>query len=131
MVNDEKGKAMASPRQMQTAKHATTEVRRGRQLNFGGSLPKTASLQEEWRRCGRATCRCRQGPPHGPYLYLRWREGARQRRRYVPREQVPAIREALEQHRRLRPPAWSLRQELAELRRLTQEVSRDTEKGNG
>jgi CheY-like chemotaxis protein len=43
-----------------------------------------------------------------PYWYLRWRDRGRQRRRYVPRKQVDATRAALEQRRRLRPPAWSL-----------------------
>ena len=66
-----------------------------------------------------------RNPARPLYWYLRWREGARQRRRYVPREQVNAIREAIEQRRRLRPPAWSLQQELAGLRRLAQEVRND------
>src|SRR6266581_173708 len=94
-------------------------------MNSGGLLPKTGSLQEEWRRCGKSTCRCASGTLHGPYWYLRWREGGRQRRQYVPSEQVNAIREAVEQPRRLRPPTWSLRQELAGLRRLAQEVRDD------
>ena len=68
------------------------------------------------------TCRCTRGRLHGPYWYLRWRTRGRQRRRYVPRKQVDATRAALEQRRRLRPPAWSLRQALAELRQLTKEV---------
>jgi hypothetical protein len=90
--------------------------------NSGGLLPKTGSLQPEWRRCGKLRCRCISGTLHGPYWYLRWREGGRQRRQYVPWEQVDAMRAALAQRRRLRPPAWSLRQELAELRQLAQEV---------
>ena len=85
-------------------------------------LPQTGSLQREWRRCGKPTCRCTRGRLHGPYWYLRWRTRGRQRRRYVPRKQVDATRAALEQRRRLRPPAWSLRQALAELRQLTKEV---------
>ena len=98
-------------------------------MNSGGLLPKTGSLQAEWRRCGKSTCRCARGTLHGPYWYLRWREGVRQRRRYVPREQVNAIREAIDQRRQLRPPAWSLQQELAELRRLAQEVRDDEHDG--
>src|SRR6266567_4396140 len=72
-------------------------------MNSGGLLPKTGSLQAEWRRCGK---------------------GGRQRRRYVPGEQVNAMRAAIAQRRRLRPPAWSLRQELAELRQLAQDIPR-------
>jgi len=97
----------------------------GQQMNSGGLLPKTGSLQAEWRRCGKPRCRCASGPLHGPYWYLRWREGGRQCRQYVPCEQVNAMRAAIAQRRRLRPPAWSLRQELAELRQLAQEVRYD------
>ena len=85
-------------------------------------VPPIGSLQREWRRCGKPRCRCARGSRHGPYWYLRWREGGRQRRRYVARERVDATRAALEQQRRLRPPAWSLRQRLAELRQLAKEV---------
>jgi len=99
--------------------------RPGRQMKVGGLLPKTGSVQAEWRRCGKPACRCTRGTPHGPYWYLRWREDGRQRRRYVSREQLNALREALEQRRRLRPPTWALRQELAELHRLAQEVRDD------
>ena len=101
------------------------EAVEGQQVNSGGLLPKTGSLREEWRRCGKSTCRWARGTLHGPYWYLRWREGARQRRRYVPREQVTAIQDAIEQRRRLRPPARSLQQELAGLRRLAHEVRDD------
>ena len=93
-------------------------------MAFAG-LPGTGSLQREWRRCGKPTCRCTKGRLHGPYWYLRWRKDGRQRRQYVPRERVNAMEAAIEQRRRLRPPAWSLRQELAQLRRLAQEVSDD------
>ena len=70
------------------------------QVNSGGLLPKTGSLQPEWRRCGKPRCRCATGPLHGPYWYLRWREGGRQCRQYVPREQVNAMRAAIAQRKR-------------------------------
>jgi hypothetical protein len=38
------------------------------------ALPQTASLQREWRRCGKQRCRCARGILHGPYWYLRWQE---------------------------------------------------------
>jgi hypothetical protein len=82
----------------------------------------TGSLQREWRRCGKPTCRCTNGMLHGPYWYLRWRDRGRQRRRYVPRERVDGMQAAIEQRRRLRPPVWSLRRTLAELRQITKEV---------
>jgi hypothetical protein len=82
----------------------------------------TGSLQREWRRCGKPTCRCASGMLHGPYWYLRWRDRGRQRRRYVSSPRVDATRAAIEQRRQLRPPAWSLRQTLTELRLIAKEV---------
>ena len=96
--------------------------RPGREMNSGELLPKTGSLQPEWRRCGKLSCHCATGTPHGPYWYRRWREGSRQRRQYVPRDEVITVRAAIEQRGQPRPPVWSLRQELAELRRLGEEV---------
>ena len=85
-------------------------------------LPQVCSLQREWRRCGKPSCRCLRGMLHGPYWYLRWREGGRQRRRYVRLERVEAMRVAVEERRRLRPSVWSLRQTLVELRHLEKEM---------
>ena len=85
-------------------------------------LPQVCSLQRESRRCGKPSCRCARGMLHGPYWYLRWREGGRQRRRYVRLERVEAMRVVVEESRRLRPPVWSLRQTLVELRHLEEEM---------
>jgi hypothetical protein len=94
--------------------------------DFGGLSPKTGplagSLQAEWRRCGKPTCRCARGEPHGPYFYRYWRDGVRRCKRYVPRAQVPAVAAAIRLRRELAPPAWALRQELAELRRMEKGV---------
>ena len=93
----------------------------GEQEGFAG-LPEVVSLQWEWRRCGKCACRCATGAPHGPYAYLRWRDGGRQRRQYVRQTQVNAARTAVEQRRRLRPPVWTLRQMVAELHKLEKEA---------
>lgn len=57
-----------------------------------------------WVRCGKPSCRCATGEPHGPYFYHRWREdvydvsaGAagptrwHHRRRYVPRHDAERV----------------------------------------
>lgn len=56
-------------------------------MNFPDLLPKTTfegSLQLEWKRCGRALCKCGRGLLHGPYVYYHWRQGRVQRKAYVP-----------------------------------------------
>jgi hypothetical protein len=93
----------------------------------GGLFPKRpplpGSLHQEWRRCGKASCRCARGAPHGPYWVRRWWEAGRQRKAYVPRRQLPEVAAGLAQWRQVHPPAWSMRQALAELHRLEQEMA--------
>jgi hypothetical protein len=90
--------------------------------NSGGLLPKTdglpGSLQAEYKGCGKPACRCARGELHGPYLYRRWREGGRLRRQYVRPRDAERVQAALTEWRRLHPPTWQTRQELAYLRRL-------------
>ena len=91
----------------------------------GGSFPKITplpgSLQPEWRRCGKPTCRCARGEPHGPYVYHYWYEHGRRRKAYVPRDRVEAVAAGIAAWRRLHPPAWTMRQVLVELHRKEQE----------
>ncbi len=98
----------------------------GARANSVGSSPKIAplpgSLQMEWRRCGRGGCRCARGEPHGPYFYRYFYEGRRRRKQYVPREQAAEVAAGIARWRELHPPAWTMRQLLAELRRLEEEV---------
>lgn len=45
----------------------------------------------QYRRCGRATCRCATGPQHGPYFFHYWRAGGKARKRYVARLDAPRV----------------------------------------
>ena len=84
--------------------------------------PLPGVIRAEWVRCGKPTCRCVTGERHGPYLYRRWREDGRQRRAYIGPGEVDHVREATALWRRLRPPAYRLRQELADLRGLVRDL---------
>jgi hypothetical protein len=42
------------------------------------------SLVRQGRRCSSGGCRCRRGELHGPYLYLAFYSGGRNRTVYVP-----------------------------------------------
>src|SRR5205809_3336968 len=53
------------------------------------------SLVEQTRRCGKPGCRCADGQPHGPYVYLSPRPHGRGKLRYVPGELVAAVRARL------------------------------------
>jgi hypothetical protein len=92
----------------------------------GDSLPKITALPgvllANSVRCGKSTCRCARGELHGPYWYRRWREGGRQRRQYVTAADTERVRAALAEWRRLHPPTYAVRQQLAELRRLVRQL---------
>ncbi len=88
----------------------------------GGTSPKKGALCPQWVRCGKTACRCAHGELHGPYQYLFWREGGRRRKRYVRLADVADVQAALAEWRRLHPPAWRMRQELAELHRLLRQL---------
>ena len=63
------------------------------------TLYKTPALVAHRVRCGKSTCRCTTGDGHGPYWFLYWREGATQRRRYVPAAEVEAVQVIVEARR--------------------------------
>jgi len=85
-------------------------------------VPLPGVIRAESVRCGKPTCRCATGERHGPYLYRRWREDGRQRRAYVSPTEAAYAREATELWEQIHPPAYRLRQELAELRSLVRDL---------
>jgi hypothetical protein len=100
-------------------------VRRGRSPNGNGhaghkikALP--GGLSVERRRCSRPNCHCSEGGEalHGPYLYRRWLESGRRRRQYVKPADAEQVRAGIAEWQRLHPPARTMRDTLAELRRL-------------
>jgi uncharacterized protein DUF6788 len=100
--------------------------RRGPAAKNGHLLPKTGprrgSLHAELKRCGKPNCRCTHGVLHGPYWSLRWREGNRQRRRYVRPDDLERVQTGLDLWRRQHPPARAMRERLSALRRLLREL---------
>ena len=71
-------------------------TRRPSAREIAETFHKTPALVAYRVRCGKANCRCRQGELHGPYWFLRWREGGRQRRRYVKVDELAAVRAVIE-----------------------------------
>ena len=67
---------------------------------FAETFHKTPALVSYRVRCGKANCRCARGDLHGPYWFLRWRDGTRQRRRYVKAEELDAVRAVVATRRR-------------------------------
>lgn len=58
------------------------------------TLPKTLPgvVCAQWRKCGKAGCRCARGDLHGPYFARFWRQGGRLRKAYVRKADVEDVR---------------------------------------
>ena len=59
------------------------------------------SWVERYSVCSRPDCKCHRGEKHGPRYYLVVNEDGRQRQKYIPKSQVPAARNGVEEHRRM------------------------------
>ncbi len=79
---------------------------------FAETFHKTPALVCHTVRCGKPTCRCMTGEGHGPYWFLRWRDGAHQHRRYVKKADLAEVR-AVVQRRRAEDRADRLARALA------------------
>jgi hypothetical protein len=75
---------------LQDQRHALTLQLSGMEGMLRGSL------QRQFRRCGKAGCRCADGEPHGPYIYLAVRTTGRRGMVYVPAEAVQKVEKRLE-----------------------------------
>jgi hypothetical protein len=61
------------------------------------------SLIERFKRCGKAGCKCAQGPGHGPKYYLSISQpGARPQMDYVPTEYIQQVSEYLRNFQQVR-----------------------------
>ncbi len=68
-------------------------------LQLAETLYKTPALVSHGVRCGKSTCRCATGKRLGPYWFLYWREGMRQRRCYVKPGELETVRKTVERRR--------------------------------
>lgn len=61
------------------------------------------SLIERFKRCGKAGCKCAQGPGHGPKYYLSISQpGTRPQMDYVPTEHIQQVSEYLHNFQQVR-----------------------------
>jgi hypothetical protein len=80
----------------------TSRALRARRTRLARSVPDltgfvAGSLVEQHRKCGKEGCRCTQGEPHGPYVYV----SVAGRLVYVPAGLADVVRDRLEVSARL------------------------------
>ena len=99
-------------------------------LEWLEAFPKTQGLAyvEHGTRCGKPGCRCAGGELH-PTRYLRWRDGGRQHRRYVRRDEAEQVRAAVELRRRERARDRTDWQQAARALRRLEALLADTGRG--
>jgi hypothetical protein len=90
-------------------KSTSSAALRRRRRQLVGALPPLeqlirGSLIETYKRCGRSSCHCVNGPGHGPKRYLSTiaRTGERPRLGYVPNATYPQVVEFLGNYHKLR-----------------------------
>ncbi len=93
---------MNTHKNQELAQLGTSELR-ARRGRLVAALPRAdallpGSLVEQHRNCGKEGCRCTQGEPHGPYVYLQ----VAGRLVYVPAALAEVVRSRVEISRRLR-----------------------------
>ena len=75
----------------------------GTEKKSGDSTRKIAplggGLVREMIRCGRATCKCANGSPHGPYYYRVWMVRGIRYKAYVKKADVDRIKATIETFR--------------------------------
>ena len=87
--------------------------------DFAETFPKIPALQRHMVRCGKTSCRCSRGQLHESWRLV-WRDQyGRQRRRYVPRQDVKQVRAIVDRRRTQRNAEYhQLNQALADLKRF-------------
>lgn len=65
------------------------------------SLIIHGSYFERYSTCSRPGCACHEGKRHGPRAYVAGRASGKPRQHYVRKDQAPAVREGIEQYRRM------------------------------
>ncbi|MES2459850.1 MAG: DUF6788 family protein [Armatimonadota bacterium] len=85
--------------------------------------PLPGTVHREWKKCGKAGCRCAGGlvdQLHGPYHYRFWRDGGRLQKQYVPAADVDQVQAACRERRifdaQMREHWRESRQDLRDLR---------------
>jgi hypothetical protein len=81
------------------------------------TLPKTLPgvVCGQWRKCGKAGCRCARGDLHGPYFARFWRQGGRLRKTYVRKADVEDVSGRCQARRQARAECLAAMQKIREM----------------
>ena len=60
------------------------------------------NLVEKYLPCGKEGCKCKEGKLHGPFYYLIYPEGGKQKTLYVRKDKLREVREGIKAYKRAR-----------------------------
>jgi len=64
--------------------------------------PLRGGLEAQFKRCGKANCRCAKGQLHGPYYLRRWQRYGKRCSKYVKKDELSATFQACLEYKRNR-----------------------------
>jgi hypothetical protein len=90
------------------------------------TLPKTLPgvVCVQWRKCGKAGCRCARGDLHGPYFARFWRQGGQLRKAYVRKADLEDVRERCQARRQARAEWLAAMQQIREMASFLKDMER-------
>jgi hypothetical protein len=91
MENDSFSKGTAMPTKEVTTRKPLPKIPPGAMLN--------GAVCAQYKRCGRANCKCAGGRLHGPYYYRFTWEAGRVVKEYIPLSRVEEVEAACARHR--------------------------------
>jgi len=82
---------------------------------FCALLPKTMAICKQYRKCGKARCRCSRGALHGPYYYRFYRVDGRLKKSYIRKADAKALWDAYSRRRKIQRQRVADRKDFASI----------------
>jgi hypothetical protein len=90
-------------------------------------LPKGKAICQQFRKCGKPSCKCNSGSLHGPYYFYFYREDGKLKKSYIRKAEAQALWESYSQQRELQKQRAADRKRFTEMcwefRRIDQLLS--------
>jgi hypothetical protein len=87
-------------------------------------LPKKMAICQQFRKCGKAGCKCSAGALHGPYFFFFYRENGKLKKSYIRKADAAELWEAYSARREFQKRRAADRKEFTELCREMRRISR-------
>jgi|ERR1044072_2075686 hypothetical protein len=87
-------------------------------------LPKKKAICLQYRKCGKARCKCNVGAPHGPYFYYFYRIDGKLRKSYIRKADAAELWRSYSRWRQIQKKRTADRREFTELYRELRRLDR-------